>query len=331
MPQPQMIAMPTYAPPPAYAPQQNPADMMGWFAWLDGVECGPMDFGQIMGWARSGKIGQNDYIKQGKYSTWTLAQRVQGLTFQAPPAPPPPPVPVRQVVAAPAPAAPAALPAVQLPPPPKPAPAPVAPAPVAAAPAPPPKPAGPPKPEFPTDAPPVRQWTNDWATSTVKSTYRPGMEASTAAGKKPTPAKKKKSSGGDFDVNELMKDKRVLGGLGVVVLLVAGYFGMGMLPERTGPLKTVHADLTKLHKQIDDKKGDAADPQKWDALGKSMKTKLTNATKPIATSKHKARQSLSSAKTALDGALKAKKAEDVEKKLSDAEKKLDDAKTKLGL
>jgi len=326
MPQPQVMTMM----PPSMAPSWNPAMDMGWFAWLDGVECGPMDIQQIASWTQSGRISMNDYIKQGKYSQWTLAQKIQGLVFKPPPQPVPPPV-----APAPVAAAPAVLPAVQLPPPPKPAPVPAL-APAAVAP-PPPRPvipAPPPKPDFPTDAPPIRQWTNDWATSTVKSSYRPGAEtAASPAAKKSSPvkSKKKSSGGGSLDVNELMKDKRVLGGLGVVVLIVAGYFGMGMLPEGTGKLKVAYEDLTKLHKQIEEKSGDSADAKKWEAYGKSLKTKLTNSTKAIGTSTHAAKTPLNSAKTALSGALSAKKPEDVEKKLKDAETKLSDAKKKLGL
>jgi hypothetical protein len=350
---PQMVVL---AAPPAspwgYGQQPTMADQ-GWYAWLDSVECGPMDYMQVFNWAKSGRISANDYVKQGKYSQWTLAKSIPGLVPAAPPPPPPPPAPVAApapapapVAAAPAPApapAPAAKLAVTLPPPPPkaaPAAASAPPAPAAETPAaapPPPRPAPAPRPQLPPDAPPERKWTDEWSTSTIKSTYGMGTggAAPGPAVKAPVPVAKpkKKSSGGggSMDVGALMKDKRVLGGLGAVLVVALAFVGMKFMPEGTGKLKTAYNDLTKLHKEIEGKASDSADAKKWEALAKSMKTKLTNATKPIGTSKHAAKASLNAAKTALDGALKAKKQEDVDKKLEDAQKKLDDAKKKLKL
>lgn len=164
-----------------------------------------------------------------------------------------------------------------------------------------------------------------------------GAGAATAGGgiKAPVPVArpKKKSSGGggSMDVGALMKDKRVLGGLGVVVLFALGFVGMKFMPEGTGKLKTAYAELTKLHQEIGDKAADSADAKKWEAFGKTIKKKTGDATKAIGASKHPAKASLTAAKSQMDAALKAKKPDEVEKKLGEAEKKLKDAKTKLKL
>lgn len=129
----------------------------------------------------------------------------------------------------------------------------------------------------------------------------------------------------------MLKDVRVLGGLGGVILIVALYFGWGMLPEGTGPLKTAYQDLVKIHKEVEEKAGANPDDKEWTAFAKKTKDKTKKISLAIAKSKHAAKTPISGAKSAIDQAVGAKKPKDAEKKIADAEKKLDEAKKKLGL
>ncbi len=339
VPPPPVYGMPTYVAPPVPAwgyGQQAPVNDQGWYAWLDGVECGPMDYQQFANWAKTGRVSANDYVKQGKYSQWALAKTIPGLVPAAAPPPPAPP----PVAAATAPAAaPAAKPSVQLPPPTKAAPVPAAvaaptPAPVAT---PAPNPPTPPieRPALPSDSPPERKWNDQWGTSTVKSTYNPAAAAAAAAKKAAPAAKakgKKRSGGGDLDIGALMKDVRVLGGLGVVALGALIYVGIMFMPEGTGKLIEAHKSLAKIHKEVEDKADSMpTDKKELDNYAKSIKSKTKKVTDTFAKSKHKARSSLTGASSAINSAAGQKTAAEVKKKLEDGTKKLDKAGKDLNL
>lgn len=164
----------------------------------------------------------------------------------------------------------------------------------------------------------------------MMSSYRPGMNLSPTASKKPTPSKSKKKSsgGGDFDAAALLKDKRVLGGLGAVLLIVGIYFGIGLLPEGTGALVKAHKDLTAILKELEGK-ADSMPTEKKEV--DAIKAKTKKAVAPLAKlkSKNPAKSPLTQAKSKLDLALSKKKPEEVKTALEDAKKKLDDAKKKL--
>lgn len=134
-----------------------------------------------------------------------------------------------------------------------------------------------------------------------------------------------------MNVGELLQDKRILGGLAVVVLLVGGYFGMGMIPEGSGKLKTAYADLVKIHNEIEDKAKANPPEKEWTEFGKKTKERTKKISTAIAPSKHKDKTAITSAKSALDSILSAKKPDEIDKKLKEAEKKMDAAKKKLGL
>lgn len=148
------------------------------------------------------------------------------------------------------------------------------------------------------------------------------------ASKKPAPSKSKKKSsgGGSVDVGALLQDKRVLGGLGAVLLVVGIYFGIGLLPEGTGALVKAHKDLSAILKDLEGKADSMpTDKKELDAI----KAKTKKAVEPIAKSKNPAKSSLSIAKSKLDSVLSKKKPDEIKAALEDAKKKLDEAKKKL--
>jgi hypothetical protein len=334
-----------------HQPAPTVADQ-GWYAWLDNIECGPMDYQQIINWVKSGRISANDFVKQGKYSQWSPASTILGL---APPqAPAPPPAPKPTPVATPSPTVPsvpvpaAAKPALQLPPPSKPAS--VTPAGAATPtsssatstaegatkgslgrptlPAVPPRPA---EPALPPDAPSERKGINDWGTTTVKSTYNPALATSKSATTKtlakPAPARSKKnSSGGGVDVNELIKDKRVLGGVGIVALIALGYVGFTLLPESSARYVEGHKKLAAIYKEIEKKAGEGPSDNDWKAFGDQVKKQFTPISADLNKGKtHAAKSKLTAAVSSLKGAVGAKTPKDAESRLKSAKKSLDDA------
>ena len=145
---------------------------------------------------------------------------------------------------------------------------------------------------------------------------------------------KKKSSGGgggSLDVGELMKDKRILGGVGGVLLIVLLYFGWGMLPEGSGKLVTAHGEFVKIAKQVKDTVKSNPSEKDWKDFTTAVKKELDAAYKPIALSKHKAKMPISRCKTAIRTVLSKKTPKEADEKLDDVEKKLSAAKKALGI
>jgi hypothetical protein len=311
----------------------------GWYAWVGGVECGPMEFDQLTNWAQSGRLTAQDYVKQGRYSQWTLAETIPGLippsrpvskplAAATAPAEPTPAPPATAAAVASTPAGAPAKPQFQLPPPTKSVAPRLKPASLETRPA-------ETKSEFPPDAPPERP-PSDWNTSSAVSTYGSGPGTPMASRPSSPPKKfsppskgKKKKSGGEINVGALLSDKRVLGGIGVVVLIVLGYFGWGLLPEGTGKLVAAHKEITKIHKEVQDKVAANPAEKDWADFGKQIKKKTADVTKTISSSKHPARTSLSGAASAINFAVGKKSPQEAEERLNDAEKKLEDAKKKL--
>jgi hypothetical protein len=311
-------------------PMVSPAPVVdqGWYAWVGGVEYGPMEFTQLTSWGQTGRLTGQDYVKQGKYSQWSLANAIPGL-IPAVPAPPPAPKPTPAPVAAAAPvptpaAAAPSKPQPQLPPPTKPTP---------------PRPSrNDTKPDYPPDAPPERP-PSDWNTSSAMSSFGSSMASKSPAMNRPayppqrrvTPQKgrSKSSSGGGMDVGALLSDKRVWGALGAVVLVVGLYFGWTMLPEGSGKLVAAHKEFAKIYKEVEDQVGANPGEKEWADFGKKIKKKTGDITKTFSQSKHAARASLSGVASAINAAVNKKTPKEAEEKLKEAEKKLEDAKKKL--
>lgn len=64
----------------------------GWHISRQGTSYGPYQWGELMAWAREGRLGPDDLVWQASLPGWMPARQVQGLfPAAAPPAPPPAP------------------------------------------------------------------------------------------------------------------------------------------------------------------------------------------------------------------------------------------------
>jgi hypothetical protein len=283
------------------------AEELIWYAWIRGVECGPVNLVQLAQWQQAGQIGPTDFVKYGPYGAWlppapTIEQSLrQFVVVQAAPVPPPKAAPVKPPVEPTKPAAEATKP--------KPAePASTAKAATSLAetqpitkkgtdPALETKPAASPveatKPVTPIPKPepePVRSY------SSPSSSGGFGSPMSAAMRTPPKPAAKKKSGGGGgLDLGALFANPLVVkggGGAAVVALLVAGFM---VMPQGTGAERADYEVLNKIlvdfRKLRDDKADDAAFNKFAEEAKKNAKP-VIDRLKPIASAKRRDRQFL---------------------------------------
>ncbi len=288
------------------------AEELTWYAWIRGVECGPVNLVQLAQWLQAGQIGPTDFVKYGSYGAWlpptpTIEQSLrQFVVVQAAPVPPkaapakPSVEPAKPAVEAtkskpaePASTAKAATslaetqpitkkgtdPAIETKP---------TASPVEAA-----KPIAPiPKP----DPEPVRSYSSPNPSGGFSSPMSAAMRTP------PKPAAKKKSGGGGgggggggVDLGALFANPMVVkggGGVAVVALLVAGFMFM---PAGTGAERADYEVLSKIlvdfRKLRDDKADDAAFNKFAEEAKKNAKP-VIDRLKPIASAKRRDRQFL---------------------------------------
>lgn len=114
----------------------------------------------------------------------------------------------------------------------------------------------------------------------------------------------------------------------LIYLVMSLYY---LLPERTGTLVGAHQDLAALHQELQSMAADMPTGVQRDQFVKSYKARLKRIMQSVASSKHPAKSSLTTAKANLDSAATKSTEAEVLEKLDIAGKKLQDAAVKLGL
>jgi hypothetical protein len=327
------------SPAPAPAAASNPPAVDEWFALIGGVASGPMHLSHLMEWAKAGRIKPHDSVKLGRKSEWVVASAVPGLIPSAAPAVEvkATPTPVPPTIAPPtpppanAPAAPATPPAAQAAPaPPKTDPKPP---PAAPAPSPPPTPIATSEPSNNSAASPMSD-SGGMGTPAPASAPRPAW----ATPKKPAPPVKAKPAakrpgfeGGG--IGAVFKDKRVLGALAGVAVIVLVIVGWNFLPEGSGKFKEPYQKLKALHGELSKKLEAKPAEAEWKSAASSAKTKLDPLEKQVKdfNSGHVVNGKLLNAISALKAAINGTKPDDIENRLTQADKNLQEAAKRLGM
>lgn len=235
----------------ALAPNLDPT----WWGWIGGAERGPVGFVQIYDWATTGQLQLTDYVKNGLLGQYTPAANVPGLSnavaivasakqaletakaisaetaalmrsnpvvaVPSTPAPARPSSPAVATVSAPAPAKPS-KPDLET----------VAPRSVpteAAVPAPAPRSIEEPKPARASspsiDTPPAPISAPRPMPTPSVSSYAAAAMSPARPAPRPQPKSSRSSSSSDSGIGDMVKDPKVLGGIGAVALVVLLYFG----------------------------------------------------------------------------------------------------------
>ncbi len=325
---------------------QSPAAATGqasdptWYAWVGGKEYGPVELTHLMEWAKQGRISPRDHIRHGQNSQWTVVSSVPGLIpagSTAPPAAAPAtataakstpasvatvsaksttnPAVVTSAAAAPAAAKPVAASATAAP-----IPQPVTPEPAQDA-------------ALKATETGMSSMTSFSGSSTsMASTFNRGSQP---AKKWTPPGKGGKKSGGksSVDVSAILKDMRVWGAVGGLLLIVGLYFGWTMLPEGAGKFKEPYQQLSKIYKDVEDKAASSPSEAEWKEFGlktegqiKSIKEKLAG----MKNSQHPVRIKLNAWAGQINTLLK-KKPDDLETSLQKSKKAKEEIAKMLGV